>query len=77
MRYFFHFRGKHRYFPDTEGTELPDNAAAKEEGRISARELLGLDHGGRSRLFAGGNFEITDATGLLVGVTEFLELKLA
>jgi hypothetical protein len=77
MRYFFHFRGRQGFFADIEGTELSDNSAAREEGRVSARQLLGLDNGGRSRRFAGGHFEIVDTGGLLVGTVAFQKSKLA
>jgi hypothetical protein len=50
--------------------------AALEEGRLSARDLMGLDHGGHSQGFAGGVFEITTADGKLVGIVEFDELSL-
>jgi hypothetical protein len=49
MRYFFNFWSKRGLVVDTEGTELRDGDAAREEGRISARELMGLDRGRRSR----------------------------
>lgn len=77
MRYFFHFRSSRLSFDDTEGIELADNATASEEGRISARQVLGLDNGGRSRRFAGGRFEIVDANGISVTTVTLRASELA
>jgi hypothetical protein len=77
MRYFFNYRTAKALVLDTEGTELLNGAAAREEGRVSARELMGLDRGGRSRKYRGGSFEINDAAGLLIGIIAFREASLA
>lgn len=73
MRFFFHYRDAGRYFADLEGTELGDLAAARTEGRQSARELLGSEHGRSDRAFLRGTFEIADALGTVLAVVAFDE----
>jgi hypothetical protein len=62
-RYFFNYRAGGQYFADTEGTLLLDLAAARTEGRLSAREMLGHDRAELDPLFLVGTYEITDAEG--------------
>lgn len=76
MRYFFNFRSCTQYYPDAEGQALADLAAAREEGRLSARELLSLDHGEPDLALEGAVFEITDESGTIVAVTTFKEALL-
>jgi hypothetical protein len=71
MRFFFNFRSSTQYFRDTEGDELESVAAAIAEGRLSARGVMGLDHGGVCGDYAGGVFEITTEDGNLIGTTSF------
>jgi hypothetical protein len=76
MRYYFNFRNSLQYFRDPEGDELPDLAAAREEGRLSARQLMSLDHGEPDTAFDGAIFEICDALGTVLAVTHFQEALL-
>jgi hypothetical protein len=76
LRYFFHYRNPTQYIRDGEGDELADLAAAREEGRCSARELMGLDRGEPSSDYAGGVFEISLADDTIVAITEFSEQSL-
>jgi hypothetical protein len=76
MRYFFNYRGRGGYFPDGEGTELIDLAAAQSEGRLSARELLGAERGESDPDYLAGAFEITDGEGTLLAVVQFEDCRL-
>jgi hypothetical protein len=76
MRYYFHYRNGPEFHLDGEGDELENLAAALEEGRLAAREMMGLDHGGASDAYAGGTFEIATADGTVVGIIAFDELVL-
>ncbi len=76
IRYYFHYRNGPEFHLDGNGDDLQDLRAAFEEGRLAARELMGLDHGGLSDAYAGGTFEVTTADGTLVGMIPFDELFL-
>jgi hypothetical protein len=76
MRYYFHFRSSSRYYADSEGDELADLPAAREEGRLSARELMGLDHGEPDLDYHGAVFEVATADGMIVALIQFDELLL-
>jgi hypothetical protein len=76
LRYYFHYRNGPKFHLDGKGDELEDLEAALEEGRLSARDLMGLDHGGLSDAYAGGTFEITTGDGTVVGIIAFEELSL-
>ncbi len=41
--YFFNILDDNGFVPDTEGTEFPDDDAARREGELSAREILAND----------------------------------
>ena len=73
MRYFFHFKSADAAYTDSEGDELASLDAAREEARLSARELMSLDHGEPDSRFEGAVYEITDADGVVLAVTEFTE----
>jgi hypothetical protein len=72
-RYFFNYRDVARYFPDAEGGDFLDLAAARLDGRQSARELLGTERGESDPAFLGGTFEITDLAGALLATIRFDE----
>ena len=72
-RYFFNYRDVDRYFPDAEGDDFLDLAAARLDGRQSVRELLGTDRGESDPNFLGGAFEITDLAGALLATIRFDE----
>ncbi len=74
MRYFFNYRDSGREFIDLEGTDLVDLAAAHEEARQSARELLGTERGENYVEFAGGAFEILNDRREVVGLVSFDDL---
>ena len=76
MRFFFNFRSPTQFYRDTEGGEFETIADAREESRLAARELLGLDRGAPALHYAGGAFEITTEDGTVVGVVPFEELAL-
>jgi hypothetical protein len=76
MRYHFNFRDRHRFFEDIEGQEFATLEAAVEDGRLSARELLALDHGHPDPTYRGARFEITDSDGLVRAVISFRETAL-
>ena len=71
MRYFFHYRDVGRYFPDGEGTDLLDLAAAQAEGRQSARELLGTERGESDADYSGGSYEIANGNGDILAIVDF------
>jgi hypothetical protein len=75
-RYYFHYRDAQRTIRDPRGEEHPDLASAMEEGRLSARELLALDHGDPDPSFEGGAFEIALADDVVVGLVSFEEASL-
>jgi hypothetical protein len=74
-RYFFNYRDPGRYFIDTEGTMLADLVAARAEGRLSAREILGCEHGELDPQFLPGRFEITDVAGEILAMIPFDESR--
>jgi hypothetical protein len=76
MRYHFNFSDATRNLPDSEGADFPSLAAAMEEGRLSARELLSLDHGSPDPTYAGGRYSVTNAAGTVIGVIVFDEAAL-
>jgi hypothetical protein len=76
VRYYFHFRSTAAYVRDSEGGEFADLEAAREEARLSARELMSLDHGEPDPGYQGGVFEITDGNSYVLAVTEFAEPRL-
>jgi hypothetical protein len=76
LRYFFHYRDEERSIRDTRGEMHPDLASALEEGRLSARELLALDHGDPDTTFEGGTFEIALADDVVLGTVAFEEASL-
>jgi hypothetical protein len=76
VRYFFHFRSPTHYFRDGEGDDLPDLAAAYEEGRRSARDLMSIAHGEPHLGYDGAIFEITAADGAILGTIRFEESEL-
>jgi hypothetical protein len=73
MRYYFNFRSGDRYYTDGEGDEFVDLAAAYESGRVSARELMGLDRGTPDPTYVGAVFEICDGRGTVLAITNFEE----
>jgi hypothetical protein len=73
MRYFFHYRSDVRYFPDTEGGDFANLSDAMQESRLSACELMSLDHGEPDQSFALGAFEIAAADGTILAVSQFDE----
>src|SRR5688572_1303808 len=75
LRYYFHYRNGPEFHLDGQGDVLEGLKAALEEGRLSARELMGLDHGGLSDAYEGGTFEITTGDGTVVGIIEFERLR--
>ncbi len=76
MHFFFNFRSPTHFYPDSEGGEFETITAAREESRLAARELLGLDRGEPALNYAGGAFEITTRDGIVVAVVPFEELAL-
>ena len=66
-RYFFHICNNHEKLEDPEGTELPDQQAAREEAKEAAIELIcarlkgGWFQSGR-KIF-GSSIEVTDESG--------------
>ncbi len=76
LRYFFHYRDAERTVRDPRGELHPDLASAMEEGRLSARELLALDHGDPDTTFEGGTFEIALADDIVLGIVPFEEASL-
>jgi hypothetical protein len=76
MRYFFNFKDSTQAYADTEGEELLDLDSAREQGRLSARELMSLDKGEPDLTYIGAIFEITDAEGLLLHTVRFDEKML-
>ena len=75
-RYHFNFRHSRRFFEDVEGAEFSTLAAAVEDGRLAARELLNLDRGRPDRAYHGGAFEITGPDGLIHAIVRFYESRL-
>ena len=76
VRYHFNFSDATRSLFDREGADFPNLAAAMEEGRLSARELLFLDHGQPDPTYAGGRYSITNEVGKIIGVILFEEAAL-
>jgi hypothetical protein len=76
MRYFFHYADSSRRLRDPEGGEFFDIPTAREHARVSARELLALDHGEPDPTYAGGRFDISDADGNVLAVIVFEEDQL-
>ena len=76
VRYHFNFSDATRSLLDIEGADFPSLAAAIEEGRLSARELLSLDHGQPDPTYAGGRYSITNGTGEVIAVILFDEAAL-
>jgi hypothetical protein len=71
VRYFFNYRDASRYFPDGEGTDLADLAAATSEGRLSSRELLGAERAESDPDYSSGPFEITNLGGEVLAIVSF------
>jgi hypothetical protein len=71
MRYFFHYRDQAKYFPDGEGSDFDDLAAAEAHARISARELLGSERGESDPSFLPGSYEISDEHGQVLAIVRF------
>jgi hypothetical protein len=71
MRYFFNYRDSLRYLPDGEGTDFLDLETARNEGRLSARELLGAERGESDPDFLDGSFEITNLGGDVLAIVTF------
>jgi hypothetical protein len=76
VRYHFNFSNGTHNLLDIEGAIFPTLGAAMEEGRLSARELLSLDHGKPDPTYAGGRYSITDEAGTVIGVILFDEAAL-
>jgi hypothetical protein len=78
VRYHFNFSDANRNLPDLEGADFPTADGAMEDGRLSARELMSLDHGepDPAYLDAGGRFTIVNGVGVLIGVIHFEEALL-
>lgn len=76
MRYHFNFSDATHNLLDSEGSDFPSLAAAMEEGRLSARELLSLDHGNPDPTYVGGRYSITNDVGKIIGVILFEEASL-
>ena len=76
VRYHFNFSDATRSLPDSDGADFPSLAAALEEARMSARELLSLDHGQPDPTYAGGRYSITNDAGTVIAVILFDEAAL-
>lgn len=77
VRYHFNFSDATRNLLDVEGAVFLTLAAAMEEGRLSARELLSLDHGKPDPTYVGGRYSITNDVGTIIGVILFDEASLS
>jgi hypothetical protein len=78
VRYHFNFSDMTRNVADLEGAEFSSLEAAVEDGRLSARELMSLDHGEPNPTYVdvGGRFTIVDAVGAIAAVILFEEALL-
>jgi len=70
--YYYHLRSRGLLFEDPEGTELPDEKAARQEALLAARELLRISDTS-VRDWLGRSFEIVDQDGRLVVAVPFAE----
>lgn len=61
-RYFFHIYDEHGAILDDEGMELPDEAAARHEGQISAQELPNSLNNANRRI------EVLDSSGVVLAI---------
>ncbi|MBB3594802.1 hypothetical protein FHX08_005212 [Rhizobium sp. BK529] len=70
MRYFFHIRDGEDLILDQEGSDCASLAAAIEEAKADARELM-AERLRSGRELDGQSFEIVDDAGLLAAVVRF------
>ena len=62
-RYYMNLRYRDRLFQDEEGDELPDDAAAREHARETARDLIGNGRMDSIRNWFDCTFEVTNEAG--------------
>ena len=67
--YFFDIRRHNSFIPDTEGSDLPDLAAAQREAQVSLQQLLADSLRGSDPIDI-QQIEITDAAGQILAVVQ-------
>jgi hypothetical protein len=66
-RFFFHYRDRDGLAPDLEGEEFPDHAAANQEARLAAREIVGEALLAGRELYEEAHLEVMDEGDQVIG----------